>query len=141
MRRTVAPVGNAPLESLATRDTPPKLNGVVVWSLEEKLRLVAESERPGSSIAEVARRYEVSRGLLACCGTDGARCAEISEAANGNGTKRLEACSATEAVPAVSGCKIEITLPPRCLPQRQAYLRLSPFHDFLSANSPCCVGW
>ena len=34
------------------------------WGLEEKLRIVAETELPGSGIAEVARRYEVSRGLL-----------------------------------------------------------------------------
>ena len=34
------------------------------WRLEEKLRIVAESERPGASVSEVARRYEVSRGLL-----------------------------------------------------------------------------
>jgi transposase len=34
------------------------------WRLEEKLRIVAESERPGATVSEVARRYEVSRGLL-----------------------------------------------------------------------------
>jgi transposase-like protein len=34
------------------------------WSVEEKLRIVAESEQPGSGIAEIARRYEISRGLL-----------------------------------------------------------------------------
>jgi transposase len=34
------------------------------WSLEEKLRIVAEIEQPGAGIAEIARRYEVSRGLL-----------------------------------------------------------------------------
>jgi transposase len=34
------------------------------WRLEEKLRIVAESERPGACFAEIARRYEVSRGLL-----------------------------------------------------------------------------
>ena len=34
------------------------------WRLEEKLRIVAEVEQPGASFAEVARRYEVSRGLL-----------------------------------------------------------------------------
>ena len=35
------------------------------WSLEEKLRIVAETEQPGFGIAEIARRYEISRGLLA----------------------------------------------------------------------------
>jgi transposase len=34
------------------------------WRLEEKLRIVAETEQPGSGIAEIARRYEISRGLL-----------------------------------------------------------------------------
>jgi transposase len=34
------------------------------WSLEEKLRIVAETELPGTGIAEIARRYEISRGLL-----------------------------------------------------------------------------
>lgn len=34
------------------------------WRCEEKLRIVAEAERPGSSFADVARRHEVSRGLL-----------------------------------------------------------------------------
>src|SRR5690242_14242553 len=34
------------------------------WSVEEKLRVVAETEQPGSGIAEIARRYEISRGLL-----------------------------------------------------------------------------
>ena len=34
------------------------------WSLEEKLRIVAETEQPGLGIAEIARRYEISRGLL-----------------------------------------------------------------------------
>ncbi len=34
------------------------------WRLEEKLRIVAEMERPGACFAEVARRHEVSRSLL-----------------------------------------------------------------------------
>jgi transposase len=34
------------------------------WRLEEKLRIVAEVEAPGASFAAVARRHEVSRGLL-----------------------------------------------------------------------------
>ncbi|MGI4802988.1 MAG: IS66-like element accessory protein TnpA [Janthinobacterium lividum] len=34
------------------------------WRLEEKLRIVAEAERPGASFVDVARRHEVSRGLL-----------------------------------------------------------------------------
>ena len=34
------------------------------WSAAEKLRIVAETERGDSGIAEIARRYEISRGLL-----------------------------------------------------------------------------
>ena len=34
------------------------------WSSAEKLRIVAETEQPGVGIAEIARRYEISRGLL-----------------------------------------------------------------------------
>ena len=34
------------------------------WRLDEKLRIVAEVEQPGACFAEVARRHEVSRGLL-----------------------------------------------------------------------------
>lgn len=34
------------------------------WSGAAKLRIVAETEQPGASIAEIARRYEISRGLL-----------------------------------------------------------------------------
>ena len=34
------------------------------WRCEEKLRIVAEAERPRALFNEVARRHEVSRGLL-----------------------------------------------------------------------------
>jgi transposase len=34
------------------------------WSAVEKLRIVAETEQPGAGIAEIARQYEISRGLL-----------------------------------------------------------------------------
>ena len=34
------------------------------WRVEEKLWIVAEVERPGALFNEVARRHEVSRGLL-----------------------------------------------------------------------------
>jgi transposase-like protein len=34
------------------------------WRLEEKLQILAEVEQPGASFANVARRHEVSRGLL-----------------------------------------------------------------------------
>jgi transposase len=34
------------------------------WRVDEKLRIVAELEQPGACFAEVARRHDVSRGLL-----------------------------------------------------------------------------
>ena len=34
------------------------------WSVEDKLRLVAESNAPGASVSEVARRNDLSPGLL-----------------------------------------------------------------------------
>ena len=34
------------------------------WRREEKRRIVAETEEPGACFAEVARRHDVSRGLL-----------------------------------------------------------------------------
>ena len=34
------------------------------WRAEEKLRIVAETKQAGVSFAVVARRHEISRGLL-----------------------------------------------------------------------------
>src|SRR4051794_2718642 len=34
------------------------------WRLEDKLRMLAELDEPGTSVAAVARRHEISRGLL-----------------------------------------------------------------------------
>lgn len=34
------------------------------WRLEDELQIVSETEQPGACFAEIARRYEVSRGLL-----------------------------------------------------------------------------
>jgi transposase-like protein len=34
------------------------------WSSAERLRIVAETEQPGAGVGEIARRYEISRGLL-----------------------------------------------------------------------------
>ena len=34
------------------------------WRVEEKLRIVAECERPGACLAAVARQHDVSNGLL-----------------------------------------------------------------------------
>ena len=34
------------------------------WRLEDKLRIVADTHKPGASVSQVARCHEVSRGLL-----------------------------------------------------------------------------
>lgn len=34
------------------------------WSAEEKARIVAESMAPAAKVAEIARRHDVSRGLI-----------------------------------------------------------------------------
>jgi transposase len=93
------------------------------WTLEEKLRIVAETEQPGAGIAEIARQYEISRGLLWNWRSQvrrGVLKAElppvflpmrtISEAADFRNTRHVEP-SATGADSAVSSGKIEITLP------------------------------
>ena len=93
------------------------------WSLEEKLRIVAETEQPGSGIAEIARRYEISRGLLWNWRSQVRRgtlrpdpppvflpVQTISEPANGHDTKYM-APSAGSGAEQVIGSKIEITLP------------------------------
>ena len=94
------------------------------WRLEEKLRIVAETEQPGSGIAEIARRYEISRGLLWNWRSQVRRgvlgpeppavflpVRTISEPAGGNGTRHVERSSASGADASASGGKIEITLP------------------------------
>lgn len=35
-----------------------------LWRIEEKLRIVAESQQPGATVAEIARRHEVSHSLI-----------------------------------------------------------------------------
>ena len=34
------------------------------WRAEDKLRVLAEAEEPGARTSEVARRHDISRGLL-----------------------------------------------------------------------------
>jgi len=93
------------------------------WRLEEKLQIVAETEQPGSGVAEIARRYEISRGLLWNWRSQVRRgvlrpepppiflpVQTISEPAEGNDAKHVAPSSATGAGP-MSGGKIEITLP------------------------------
>jgi len=93
------------------------------WSPEEKLRIVAEAEQPGVGIAEIARRYEISRGLLWNWRSQirsGALKPEpppifypvqtIREPADGNGPRPVEPSPAARQEQ-VSDGKIEITLP------------------------------
>jgi transposase-like protein len=93
------------------------------WSLEEKLRIVAETEQPGFGIAEIARRYEISRGLLWNWRSQIRRgvlrpesppvffpVQTIREPANGNGRRPVEPSSARGAEQESDG-KIEITPP------------------------------
>ncbi len=93
------------------------------WRLEEKLRIVAETEQPGSGIAEIARRYEISRGLLWNWRSQVRRgvlkpepppvflpVQTISASATGDDAKHVSP-SATAGAEQVSGGKIEITRP------------------------------
>ena len=92
------------------------------WSLGEKLRIVAETEQPGFGIAEIARRYEISRGLLWNWRSQVRRVLRpeappvflpvqtIGEPANGDGAEHVEPSPARGMEQAADG-KIEITLP------------------------------
>ena len=93
------------------------------WSLEEKLQIVAETEQPDTGIAEIARKYEISRGLLWNWRSQARRSVlrpelppvflpvrTISEPVNGDGTKHVEK-SASGGPGSWCGGTIEITLP------------------------------
>ena len=93
------------------------------WSLDEKLRIVAEAEQPGFGIAEIARRHEISRGLLWNWRSQVRRgvlrpeappvflpVQTIGEPANGNVARHVESLSARGVAQAPDD-KIEITLP------------------------------
>jgi len=93
------------------------------WSLEEKLRIVAEAEQPGFGIAEIARRHEISRGLLWNWRSQVRRgvlrpeappvflpVQTIGEPGNGHGARHVEPLSARGLGQAPDG-RIEITLP------------------------------
>jgi len=94
------------------------------WSAAEKLRIVAETEQPGAGIAEIARRYEISRGLLwnwRSLVRRGVLRPEpqavfvpvqvISERPSAEPTKRVEPPAAIGRDAAVADGRIEITLP------------------------------
>jgi transposase-like protein len=34
------------------------------WSVADKLRIVSEADKPGATVAEVARQHEISRSIL-----------------------------------------------------------------------------
>jgi Transposase len=93
------------------------------WSVEEKLRIVAETEQPGFGIAEVARRYEISRGLLWNWRSQVRRgvlmpesppvflpVQAIRDPANGDGAGHVKP-SPTKGTEQAPDGKIEITLP------------------------------
>ena len=94
------------------------------WSAAEKLRIVAESEQPGAGIAEIARRYEISRGLLwnwRSLVRRGVLRPEpqavfvpvqvISEPSTAERPRRAEPSAVTGPDAAVADSRIEITLP------------------------------
>jgi transposase len=94
------------------------------WSCAEKLRIVGETEQSGAGIAEIARRYEISRGLLWNWRSQVRRglltreppsvflpVQLIGEPPGAEPTKRAEPCRETVSDSAVGDDKIEITLP------------------------------
>ncbi|MGH9437663.1 MAG: IS66-like element accessory protein TnpA [Terriglobia bacterium] len=94
------------------------------WSPQEKRRIVAESERPDASVAEIARKHEISRGLLWNWRSQVRRgvlgpeppsvflpVRTISEPANGHAMKDVEPAAVGGAAAVVSDGRIEITLP------------------------------
>jgi transposase len=88
------------------------------WSCGEKLRIVAETEQSGGGIAETARRYEISRGLLWNWRSQVRRGLLTPEPASAFLPVQLigeaagaEPCRETISDPAVANDKIEITLP------------------------------
>ena len=89
------------------------------WRLEEKLRIVAEVEQPGACFADVARRHDVSRGLLWNWRRQVRRGALVSEAApmftpvqiTADPPLALPAPSPSKTANAAEDTRIEITLP------------------------------
>lgn len=94
------------------------------WSAAEKVRIVAETEQSGAGIAETARRYEISRGLLWNWRSQVRRgvlrpapqavfvpVQVISERPAAEPTKRAELPAVIGRAAAVADGRIEITLP------------------------------
>lgn len=87
------------------------------WSAAEKLRIVAETEQPGAGIAEIARRHEISRGLLWNWRSQVRRGVLRPEAqavfvpVRVIGEQHAEPSAATSPDAGVADSRIEITLP------------------------------
>jgi transposase len=94
------------------------------WSVQEKLRIVAETEQPGGGIADVARRHRISRGLLWNWRSQVRRgvlkpevppvflpVQAIGEMANGSNRTPVSSPVASAADPAAAPGQVEITLP------------------------------
>ena len=90
------------------------------WRVEDKLRIVAEAEQPGACFAEIARRNEVSRGLLwnwrsqarrgKLTGASFLPVQVVNEAAAPDPQPLLPRAPSPQVAAAVAG-RIEITLP------------------------------
>jgi transposase-like protein len=100
------------------------LNVGVVGAWRRRLRIAAETEQAGAGIAEIARRYEISRGLLWNWRSLVRRAVlrpkpqavfvpvrVISEPSTVDRTKRVASPVAAGSDAAVADSKIEITLP------------------------------
>jgi transposase len=94
------------------------------WRVEDKLRMVAEAERPGACFAEVARRHEVSRSVLWMWRKQVRRGALVAEPASmfmpvevtTDLPPRVQDTNASSTAPkgaggATSGSRIEMVLP------------------------------
>ena len=112
------------------------------WRLEEKLRIVAEVKQPGVSFAAIARRHEVSRGLLWNWRRQ-VRCGELASEPMpvflpvqiaAERPPSPPAASPTQAVPAVTeAARVEITLPDGTSIQVGADVGLATLRRVMSA--------
>jgi transposase-like protein len=81
------------------------------WRDEDKLRILAEIDRPGSKVSEVARRHDVSRGLVWQWRRD-LRDGRLHEAGSRHFIPlRVENSLPEQPVGPAAGGRIEITLP------------------------------
>jgi len=89
------------------------------WSADQKLQIVREASAPGASVADVARRYDISRQQLyqwrAALRAEGLKRLESGVAGflQVEVSTSMEGAEAPIAAGAGSGCHIEIVLPGR----------------------------